>query len=56
MTVKLRQRGPEATLTVNSSLHSCLILAYADPEKAAGDVGLHHAANARGRLFGILLS
>ena len=41
---------------VNSSLHSYLILAYAGSEKAAEDVGFYYAANALGRLAGILLS
>jgi hypothetical protein len=41
---------------VNSSLHSYLILAYAGSEKAAEDVGFYYAANALGRLVGILLS
>lgn len=41
---------------VNSSLHSYLILAYAGSEKAAEDVGFYYAANALGRLMGILLS
>lgn len=41
---------------VNSSLHSYLILAYAGSEKAAEDVGFYYAANALGRLIGILLS
>jgi hypothetical protein len=41
---------------VNSSLHSYLILAYAGSEKAAEDVGYYYAANAAGRLLGILLS
>jgi hypothetical protein len=41
---------------VNSSLHSYLILAYAGSEKAAEDVGFYYAANASGRLLGILLS
>ena len=41
---------------VNSSLHSYLILAYAGSEKAAEDVGFYYAANAVGRLLGILLS
>ncbi len=39
-----------------SSLHSYLILAYAGSEKAAEDVGFYYAANAAGRLMGILLS
>jgi predicted MFS family arabinose efflux permease len=41
---------------VNSSLHSYLILAYAGSEKAAEDVGFYYAANATGRLIGIMLS
>jgi hypothetical protein len=41
---------------VISSLHSYLILAYAGSEKAAEDVGFYYAANASGRLIGILLS
>jgi MFS family permease len=41
---------------VISSLHSYLILAYAGSEKAAEDVGFYYAANAVGRLLGILLS
>jgi len=41
---------------VSSSLHSYLILAYAGSEKAAEDVGFYYAANAGGRLLGILLS
>jgi hypothetical protein len=41
---------------VSSSLHSYLILAYAGSEKAAEDVGFYYAANAMGRLIGIVLS
>jgi len=41
---------------VMSSLHSYLILAYAGSEKAAEDVGFYYAANAAGRLTGIILS
>ena len=41
---------------VVSSLHSYLILAYAGSEKAAEDIGFYYAANAAGRLVGILLS
>ncbi|MEQ1694244.1 MAG: organoarsenical effux MFS transporter ArsJ [Hyphomicrobiaceae bacterium] len=41
---------------VNSSLHSYLILAFAGSEKAAEDVGFYYAANAAGRLLGIILS
>jgi len=41
---------------VTSSLHSYLIPAYAGSAKAAEDVGFYYAANAGGRLIGILLS
>jgi MFS family permease len=41
---------------VISSLHSYLVLAYAGSKKAAEDVGFYYAANAGGRLVGILLS
>ncbi len=41
---------------INSSLHSYLILAYAGSAKAAEDVGFYYAANAAGRLIGIVLS
>ncbi len=41
---------------VISSLLSYLILAYAGSKKAAEDVGFYYAANAGGRLLGILLS
>jgi len=41
---------------VMSSLHSYLVLAYAGSEKAAEDVGFYYAANAAGRLLGIILS
>ncbi|MGE0825335.1 MAG: organoarsenical effux MFS transporter ArsJ [Candidatus Binatia bacterium] len=41
---------------VISSLHSYLILAYAGSSKAAEDVGFYYAANAGGRLIGIVLS
>ena len=44
------------TFAVISSLHSYLILAYAGSEKAAEDVGFYYAANATGRLAGIVLS
>jgi hypothetical protein len=53
-------RGPRAlfgfAFAVISSLHSYLILAYAGSEKAAEDIGFYYAANAGGRLVGILLS
>jgi predicted MFS family arabinose efflux permease len=41
---------------VISALHSYLILAYAGSKKAAEDVGFYYAANAVGRLSGIVLS
>lgn len=41
---------------MNSSLHSFLVLAYADDEDVALDVGFYYSANAAGRLVGTLLS
>jgi hypothetical protein len=41
---------------LNSSVHSYLILAYADGDKVALDVGFYYMANAGGRLVGTLLS
>ncbi|GAA5507429.1 organoarsenical effux MFS transporter ArsJ [Novipirellula caenicola] len=41
---------------VNSSVHSYLILAYADSDKVALNVGFYYMANACGRLVGTLLS
>ena len=41
---------------VNSSVHSYLILAYADGDKVAMSVGFYYMANAGGRLVGTLLS
>lgn len=41
---------------LNSSLHSYLILAYADGEDVSLDVGFYYSANATGRLVGTLLS
>ena len=45
-----------AVFAVNSSLHSFLILAYAEAEDVAMDVGFYYMANAAGRLAGCLLS
>jgi predicted MFS family arabinose efflux permease len=45
-----------AVFAVNSSLHSYLILAYADDDDVALDVGFYYSANAAGRLVGTLLS
>ncbi len=41
---------------INSSVHSYLILAYADADDVAVDVGFYYMANAGGRLVGTLLS
>jgi hypothetical protein len=40
----------------NSALHSYLIVAYADSEKVAMQVGFYYMANAAGRLIGTVLS
>jgi MFS family permease len=41
---------------LNSSVHSYLILAYAESERVAMTVGFYYMANAGGRLIGTLLS
>ena len=41
---------------VNSAVHSYLILAYADADRVALDVGFYYMANAMGRLLGTVLS
>ncbi|MEJ7892413.1 MAG: organoarsenical effux MFS transporter ArsJ [Solirubrobacteraceae bacterium] len=41
---------------MNSAVHSYLILAYADGDKVAMNVGFYYMANAAGRLFGTVLS
>jgi hypothetical protein len=41
---------------MNSSIHSYMILAYADPESVSLGVGFYYMANAAGRLLGTLLS
>ncbi len=41
---------------LNSSVHSFLVLDYADGDKAATNVGFYYMANATGRLIGTLLS
>ena len=41
---------------MNSSLHSYLVLAYADDDSVSIDVGFYYSANAVGRLVGTLLS
>lgn len=45
-----------AAFALNSSLHSYLILEYADSDGVAVDVGFYYSANAAGRLMGTLLS
>ena len=45
-----------AVFAINSSVHSFLVLDYADGEKAAVNVGFYYMANAVGRLTGTLLS
>ena len=41
---------------MNSAVHSYLILAYADNDKVAMNVGFYYMANAIGRLAGTILS
>jgi predicted MFS family arabinose efflux permease len=41
---------------INSAVHSYLILAYADNDKVAMNVGFYYTANAGGRLAGTVLS
>jgi predicted MFS family arabinose efflux permease len=41
---------------MNSSLHSFLVLAFADDDEVALDVGFYYSANAAGRLVGTLAS
>jgi len=41
---------------MNSAVHSYLILAYADGDKVAMNVGFYYMANAGGRLTGTVLS
>jgi len=45
-----------AVFALNSSVHSFLIIDYADGDKAAINVGFYYMANAMGRLLGTLLS
>ena len=45
-----------AIFAINSSLHSYLIVAYAQRESISTDVGFYYMANAAGRLVGTLLS
>ena len=41
---------------INSAVHSYLILAYSDRDRAALSVGFYYMANAGGRLAGTVLS
>ena len=45
-----------AIFALNSAVHSYLILAYADHDKVAMNVGIYYMANACGRLIGTILS
>jgi predicted MFS family arabinose efflux permease len=45
-----------AIFAVNSSLHSYLIVAYAQEDGVSLDVGFYYMSNALGRLIGTLLS
>lgn len=45
-----------AIFAVNSSLHSYLIVSYAEGDRVAINVGFYYMANAGGRLLGTLLS
>lgn len=45
-----------ALFAINSSLHSYLIVSYADADGASLDVGFYYMANAMGRLIGTVLS
>jgi MFS family permease len=45
-----------AVFAMNSAVHSYLILAYADNDRAAMNVGFYYMANAGGRLAGTVLS
>lgn len=45
-----------AVFAINSSLHSYLIVSYADADGVSMDVGFYYMANAAGRLVGTLLS
>jgi predicted MFS family arabinose efflux permease len=45
-----------ALFAINSSMHSYLIVAYAQRDAVSLDVGFYYMANAAGRLLGTLLS
>jgi MFS family permease len=48
--------GFGVVFALNSAVHSYLILAYAEGDKVAMNVGFYYMANAGGRLFGTVLS
>jgi predicted MFS family arabinose efflux permease len=48
--------GFGVVFALNSAVHSYLILAYADGDKVAMNVGFYYMANAAGRLVGTVLS
>ena len=45
-----------AVFSINSAVHSYLILAYSDFDKVSMNVGFYYMANAGGRLTGTILS
>jgi hypothetical protein len=45
-----------AMFALNSSVHSYLVLAYADADRVSQSVGFYYMANACGRLLGTLMS
>jgi predicted MFS family arabinose efflux permease len=45
-----------AVFAINSSVHSYLIVAFAEREAVSLDVGFYYMANAGGRLLGTILS
>ena len=45
-----------AIFAINSSLHSYLIVSFADADRVSMDVGFYYMANALGRLVGTILS
>jgi predicted MFS family arabinose efflux permease len=45
-----------AVFAMNSALHSYLVLAYAEDDNVATDVGFYYSANAAGRFVGTFLS
>ncbi|HEY7776094.1 MAG TPA: hypothetical protein VIC02_06090 [Kineobactrum sp.] len=45
-----------AVFAINSSMHSYLVVSYADRDGVSLDVGFYYMANAMGRLLGTVLS